>query len=302
MSPALKLRSILPQLALIGGMILWSSSYIALKIAFRAYDPLVVIFSRMLVGSICFLLVGLRYRYTIRYQKGDYRLILFMALCEPCLYFIFEAQAIVYTTASQAGMIAAILPVLVMVSAVFFLNERIRITGWAGALLAVAGAIWLTIESSPQVNSPNPPLGNFLEFLAMVCCAGYLVTMRKLAIRYSPFFLTAVQTVIGAVFFFPLLMLPVTKLPTTLNYPSAIATFYLGAVVTTGAYSLNNWALKYIPASRAASYVNLIPVFSVFWGWSVLGETLSLMQIYAAAVVLAGVWLIQKRESSTQKR
>ena len=45
----------LAQFALILAMVLWASSFIALKFAFRTYDPLVVIFGRMLIASICFL-------------------------------------------------------------------------------------------------------------------------------------------------------------------------------------------------------------------------------------------------------
>lgn len=291
-----RLKNILPQIGLLGAMILWASSFIALKIAFRGYDPMVVIFGRMLVGSVCFLLIGLRYRYSFSYRKGDYKLILFMAFCEPCLYFIFEAQAIIYTTASQAGMITAILPVLVMITATFFLDERTGLKGWIGAVFAVSGVIWLTLESTPQANAPNPMLGNFYEFLAMVCATGYTISMRKLTKRYSPFFLTAVQAFVGCTFFFPFLLLPDTVLPRTFEYMPTLAVFYLGAVVTLGAYCLYNYGIKYVSASKASSYVNLIPVFSVLFGWLILGETLSGYQFAAAAVVMIGVWLTQQRE------
>ena len=117
MTHPVQFRSIIPSLCLVLAMVLWASSFIALKISFRAYDPMVVIFGRMLIASVCFLMIGIRYRRPIHYQKGDYRLLLFMAFCEPCMYFLFEAKALVYTSASQAGMITATLPVLVMIAA-----------------------------------------------------------------------------------------------------------------------------------------------------------------------------------------
>lgn len=284
----------LPHIGMFCAMVLWASSFIALKIAFRAYDPMFVIFGRMFVASVCFLLIGLKYRWTVAYRKGDYKLIVFMAFCEPCLYFLFEAQAIVYTTASQAGMITAILPVLVMIVASIVLRERTKFMGWVGTILAVVGVIWLTLESSPQENAPNPVLGNFFEFMAMVCATGYIISVRKLALRYSPFFLTAVQAFIGSVFYFPILLLPSTELPCCFEQQSAIAILYLGAVITIGAYGLYNYGLKYVPASRAAGYVNLIPVFSVFLGWLILKETFTPMQFVAAALVMAGVWISQR--------
>lgn len=287
-------NSHLAAFALILAMILWASSFIGLKIAFRAYDPQVVIFGRMLVASLCFLAVGRRLTHALHYRKGDYKRILFMALCEPCLYFIFEAKAVENTTASQAGIITAILPILVMISAVFILKESIGPKSWLGAILALLGVCWLTLESSPTVDAPNPILGNFLEFLAMVCATGYTISLKSLTKRYSPFFLTAMQAFVGCIFYFPLLFLPTTELPDAFHPVSAFAIIYLGAVITLGAYGLYNFSLKYLPANKAASFVNLIPIFSVILGWLILGETLNLAQIFAGVLILAGVYLTQK--------
>lgn len=287
-------RITLPTLALIMAMVLWSSSFIALKISFRAYDPMFVIFGRMLVASLCFLMVGKRLANSLRYRKGDYKLILFMAFCEPCLYFIFEAKAVENTTASQAGIITAMLPILVMIAAAFFLKETVSKKAWAGATIAVAGVLWLTAESSPSSDAPNPVLGNFLEFLAMVCATGYTISLKALTDRYSPFFLTAIQALIGSVFYFPLLFFPTNVIPTTFETGSAIAIVYLGAVITLGAYGLYNYGIKYVPANKGAVYVNLIPVFSVILGWLILGETFTLYQFFAGILILSGVFLSQK--------
>ncbi len=280
-------------MALLGAMILWSSSFIGLKIAFRGYHPMVVIFGRMLVGSLCFLFVFKRVTRSLEFKKTDVALILFMAFCEPCLYFIFEAKAIENTTASQAGMITALLPILVMVAATLFLKEKIGNRGWMGAFVAVFGVCWLTLESSPTETAPNPMLGNFYEFLAMVCATGYTVVMRFLAERYSPMFLTAVQAVIGSFFYFPFLFLPSVNFPDRVEFVPTMAIIYLGSVITLGAYGLYNYSLKYIPAGKAVSFVNLIPLFTVLLGWLILDEVLSVSQFVAAAVIMAGVWLSQ---------
>ena len=284
----------LPSLALLLAVTLWASSFIALKIAFRAYDPMVVIFGRMLVASICFLIVSRRVTEALHYRKGDYKLIIFMAFCEPCLYFIFEAKAVQNTTASQAGMITAMLPILVMVSAALILKEQVKGKSWLGAIIAVAGACWLTLESSPSMDAPNPLLGNFLEFLAMVCATGYTIALKSLTERYSPFFLTATQAFIGCFFYFPILFLPSTNLPNQLYPGPGLAIIYLGAVITLGAYGLYNYGVKYLPANKAAAYINLIPIFSVIMGWLILGETFTAWQICAGVLIIGGVYLTQK--------
>lgn len=284
----------IPILALVAAMLLWSSSFIALKIAFRAYDPMVVIFGRMLVASLCFLLVARRLTASLAYQPGDYKPILFMAFCEPCLYFIFEAKAIENTTASQTGLITAILPILVMVAASALLKEKVSGKAWIGGGLAVAGVCWLTLASAPSSDAPNPILGNFYEFLAMVCATGYTISLKQLTNRYNPFALTAIQALAGTIFYLPLLFLPGTELPRHFDPLSGSAVIYLGAVITLGAYGLYNFGVKYVPASKATVYVNLIPVFTAILGVTLLHERFTLNQFFAALLVMGGVYLSQK--------
>ena len=77
------------------------------------------------------------------------------------------------TSAAQAGMITALLPLLVAMGAYVFLHERITRTTLAGFLLAVVGAVWLSLAGEASSSAPAPLLGNFYEFLAMLCAMGY---------------------------------------------------------------------------------------------------------------------------------
>jgi drug/metabolite transporter (DMT)-like permease len=282
-------------LGLLLAMVLWGSSFVALKIAFRTYDPMVVIFGRMAVASICFLFLGRWFMASVSFRRGDLKYMLFMALCEPCLYFLFEAHAIERTTASQAGLITAVFPILVALAAGWLLKERVGPNTWLGSLMAAAGVCWLTLESVPTATAPNPALGNLFEFLAMVCATGYTITLKRLTCRYSPFFLTAMQAFAGSVFYLPLVFLPSTRLPLQFEIASGMAVIYLGAVITLGAYGLYNFGVKYISASKASAYVNLIPVFSVIMGWMLLDESLTGAQYLAALLVMAGVYVGQRR-------
>ena len=289
-----KIKQYLAVLGLLLAMVLWGSSFVALKIAFRSYDPMVVIFGRMAVASIYFLLLGRWIVNPMRLSWDDLKYMLLMALCEPCLYFIFEAQAIEHTSASQAGMITAMFPILVAMAAGWLLKESVGRNTWLGSFMAVSGVCWLTLESVPSVTAPHPVLGNLFELLAMICATGYTITLKRLACRYSPFFLTAMQAFVGSVFYLPLIFLPSTRLPHSFEIDSSMAIIYLGAAVTLGAYGLFNFGVKHIPASQASIYVNLVPVFSVIMGYMILDESLSGAQYPAALLVMAGVYVAQR--------
>ncbi len=284
----------MPVISLLIATLLWASSFIALKLAFRGYDPMFVIFGRMAVASVCFLIFLPRFLKKVNYRRGDIRRIAFMALCEPCLYFVFEAKALESTTASQAGMITATLPLIVAVVAWVFLKESISRRMLAGFFLAIVGACWLSVSAESSEYAPNPVLGNFLEFMAMICAAGYITTCKYLTARYSPFFMTALQAFIGSIFFLPLALFPTNSFPTVFEPTATMAVIYLGAVITLGAYGCYNFAISKLPASQATAFINLIPVFTIILGWLILGEKFSFMQYLATATVFAGVIISQK--------
>jgi len=285
----------LPFFSLVLAMLLWASSFVALKLAFRGYHPMQVIFGRMFIASLCFVVFIPAFR-RIEWRRHDLKYLLIMAVCEPCLYFIFEAKALELTSASQAGMITAMLPLLVAILAWSILKETIRRQTLIGFTMAILGACWLSVASEITAEAPNPLLGNFCEFLAMVCAAGYTIALKHLSDHYPPLFLTAFQAFLGCLFFFPFLLIPDIGFPRHLETTPLLAVLYLGTFITFGAYACYNFGVSRIPASQAAGFVNLIPVFGVLLGMLVLGERLNAEQWLASGLVFCGVWISSKRK------
>ena len=287
---------LLPSISLVMATLLWASSFVALKLAFSTYHPMQVIFGRMFIAAICFVPFIPSFR-KMNWRRQDIKYLLIMGISEPCLYFIFEAKAIELTSASQAGMITAMLPLLVAILAWSWLKESINRTTFAGFCLAIIGASWLSLASETSVNAPNPLLGNFYEFLAMICAAFYTVSLKHLTNNYPPLFLTAFQAFIGSIFFFPFLLLPDIGFPVVWDTVPALAVIYLGTFITLGAYGCYNYSVSRIPASRAAGYINLIPVFGVLLGMIILGDRLNLSQWLACGLVFCGVWLSSRKKT-----
>lgn len=274
-------------------MIIWGSSFVALKIAINDVPPMIVIFLRMVVSLIAFILLWRLIRPTLNYQAGDWKLLGALALFEPCFYFIFEALALQYTSAGQAGMVTAILPILIAISALIFLGERNTPKQWFGFVIAIAGVLSMSFASAESEQAPNAPLGNFLEFLAMCTAAGYTLLTKHLIQRYSAFVITASQSLIGCVFFLPLAL--ASDWPEQISYDATISIVYLGLIVTIGAYGLYNYSLGHVKASVAGAYINLIPIASLAISIAFLGERLSTIQVVAIGVIFVGVYLSRDR-------
>ena len=188
--------------------ILWGGAYVAMKFSLDYFHPLSLIFLRLALASCVGLLFLPAMRSRQTYTKGDWRIFLALTLSEPCLYFIFEGYALKYTSASQAGMLVSTLPIFVGILAYILLKEKISRTGWAGGIIAIAGAVWLSLGAVADEHAPDPLLGNALEACAMLFAAIYAICVRRLARGYTAFFITSVQAWGGALFFLPAVLPP----------------------------------------------------------------------------------------------
>jgi drug/metabolite transporter (DMT)-like permease len=284
-----------PYLAILTTMLLWASTFVVLKLVFVVFDPMFVLFARMLVASLCLgVLLWLRGGIRCHYRRGDWKWWLALGLIEPCLYFLFEANALRYTSASQAGMVTTAMPFLAALGAMIFLKEKLPLHKLLGLVISCGGIIWLTLAGSPDLHAPSPLLGNGLELLAMACSSVFVLIVKRLSSHYPSLLITGIPALMGSVWFGAGLFLPGVHLPQHWPLVPVLLLVYLGAGVTLGAYGLHIWAVGRLPVVVVTSFNNLIPVFTMLCAWLVLGETLNAEQQLACLVVFAGVLLGQR--------
>ena len=283
--------ALLPFMAVVFAVVFWAGSFTATRIALAELSPSTIVWIRMASGFILLLPFCFRL-FPKNITQREILLLGIMALFQPCLYFLLEANALRFTTASQAGVISSTVPMFVAVLSAVFLGEKTGRTAMFGLAVSVLGVAWLTFGSGADDKASNPALGNIMELGAMVCAAGYMVLTRSLSARFNPWVLTFIQVGAGLIFFSGG---AADAFSTEWSPKVTAAVIYLGVFVTVGAFGLYNWGISKIPATRAAVFINLVPVFAVFMGWGILGESLGVSQLAGSAVIAAGVFLAQKK-------
>ena len=282
----------LPIIAILTAVLLWGGSFVAMRIAVWTLSPWTVMWIRMMTASVLVLPFFCRMK-PLNYRKGDWKMLILMVMFQPCFYFFLEANALRFTTSSQAGVVAASVPLFVGVGAWLMLKEAITRFMLIGVVLSIGGVVGLTLLGADDDIAKNLLLGNTLEFCAMICAAANMLIEKQLSRHYNPWALTALQVFAGALFFIPGLPLLFTSDTVVWRADLIISLLFLGFFVTLGAFGLYNWGMSRITASRASVYINLVPVTAVVLGWSILGETLTGAQCLAALAVLVGVAVSQ---------
>ena len=263
----------------------------ATKICLQQYSAPELMAIRMFISALVFLPFLFTVYKNIKIEKRDIWLILLMILCEPCLYFLFETNALNYTTSGQAGIVSSLEPVLLVIGARIILKERFVRIVYLGLFISIVGSVLLSVLSDKSEMAPNPLLGNFLELIAIILTDICVITTKYLMDRYPPFFLAGISIIAGAIFFAGLNLFDGGSFQIAFNN-SLIILVYLG-ILAVVVYALYNYAICTLPASKFSPFLFLLPVSAVFFGWFFLNETINVAQLLSCALIFLGIYICQ---------
>ncbi len=210
-------------------------------------------------------------------------------LLEPGFAYTFGLSGLALTTASNAALIAAMEPVMVLGLSWLFLKEQIELSLVALSGLALVGA---SLTVGTEVGQ-SVYLGDGLIALGTLCAACYVVLSRRDVAQLDPLPLTATQQSLGLIWAFAVWQVSSIGLGADgLHISLSALVLVVLLAIATGIvqYALAFWlyliALQGIPASIAAQFLALIPVFAVSGAYLFLGERLTVIQGLGMAVSL----------------
>lgn len=277
-------KTLMALLVLVNAM--WGGGMIAMKFALVSFSPMQVVFGRVAFACVVYLAVW-RCWHPLPYRPGDWKYLAGLALFEPCLLFLCETYSMRFTTASQGGVIAACFPLCTALAARLFLKEKLARRTLGGMALAVTGVAVASLAAADSAQAARPLLGNLFMLGAVLSSTGYAVCARFVARRYSFVAVSAIQSLGGAAAFLPLACL--SPWPRAVEGSALAALLYLGLGVGLIVYLLFNFALERLEAGVVALFGNLIPVFTLLFAFTLLGERLTPLQAAGVALTLGGV-------------
>jgi drug/metabolite transporter (DMT)-like permease len=196
-------------------------------------------------------------------------------------------------SASRAALIVALNPVATALAMWLIYGERLRALQWLGIALALAGvAVVLSHGDLAALFAGAVSMGDLMIFGTVVSWSAYTIIGRRVMGRVSPLAMTAYSAAVGT----PMLLAgalfeqPWSALA-SLPPRGWLAVAYAGIFATVLAFLFFNEGVRRIGPSRAAIFINLVPVFGVAIAATLLGEQVLASMVVGGAMALSGVML-----------
>jgi drug/metabolite transporter (DMT)-like permease len=187
------------------------------------------------------------------------------------------------TTAGNAGFITGIYVVLIPILLSIFWKERVPALIWLAVFVTAIGIYLLSMGGPIRLNQ-----GDFLELLGAVVWAFHVIIIGK-AVKETPFlpFVVGQYLVCGILNLIAGLVFQADSIPGLL--PNWISILYIAAIATGVGFTLQAFGQQHAPAADAAIIMSMESVFSALFGWILLREQLSWIQITGCALILAAI-------------
>ncbi|MBM6992943.1 MAG: DMT family transporter [Prevotella sp.] len=271
-------------------------SFVFVKIALQVANPLDVLahrFNAALISLLLLYLMGYVERPSL--NRKQLLQLLSVSIFYPLLFFGLQAIGLQYTTASEAGIVSAITPVMTLLLASMMLKERHNVGQVVGVVVSVAGICYIFVKSGTSIHGDSMR-GNIIVLLSVLSIVFYYIFGRRVNHNYRTMDITFVMIVLADIVFnifaigHHLVTGTMHDYITPVTNPNFVyAILYLGVLSSMVTSVFNNYALANIPASQVAVINNLTPVISIMGGIMILGEQLHLFHFIGAAMVILGV-------------
>jgi drug/metabolite transporter (DMT)-like permease len=274
----------------------FGGTWIAGKVAVDAISPFTLAATRFAIASV--LLWGWARTKSIGGRRAgitDLPVILGMGLTAIAGYNVLFFFGLQLAPASDGAIIVpGIAPVLTAALAWLFLGERIGPWGGAGFVAALAGLVF--VLSPGRGHETTRFLGDALFFLGAICWAIYTIIGRTATARFSAVRATLYGTIAGTLVLLPFAI--AERAWTRLAAAPGVAwagMLYLTIFGTVLPFVFLYEGIRRIGASRASAFAFLIPIVGVVSSVLLLREALSALTIVGGALVLVGLWFVQRQ-------
>ncbi len=277
--------------------VLWSSAFAAAKMALEDCPPLILLTIRFLVAGALMMIIAV---FTGGMKRGprrmgwrDFGCLVVLGLCNNALYLGLSWIGMTTVSSAFTAVLISTNPLLTGLLAGPMLGERLGWRQYAGLCLGLAGvALVLRSRFTGMHEDPHGALLVAGGLLGLV--AGTLL-YKRLAPRTTIWVTTGVQALAGGTVLLPFALHYESLRHVRLTASLFCNMAYIIVGVSVGGYALWNTILKRQSATSASALHFLMPPLGLFFGWLILREPVSWLDMAGIVPIGLGIWLATRR-------
>lgn len=279
------------------------------KLALGVSEPFFLIGSRMLLaGLILLAYLAITNRDALKLSRNALKLALILGALNIYLTNAFEFWGLKYLTSFKTCFIYSLSPFASALFSYFLFSEKMTTKKWLGLLVGFSGFIPLFITHSDEELRAGTLFNLSWAELSVAMAAltsvyGWIVLKQLVSEEKVPFLAAnGYSMAIGGALalFHSSLTETWQPLPVT-DYSTFLIGFTALILISNFlCYNLYGWLLNRFSATFLSFAGFLTPLFSAFFGWYFLGETIDLPFYLSAAIVFSGLMIFYQEEMATR--
>ncbi|RYB95993.1 EamA family transporter [Ciceribacter ferrooxidans] len=264
--------------------VIWGSTYLVTTEFLPGFSPMTVAMLRALPAGLILIMIVRELPSGIWWLRafvlGALNISIFLGMLFVAAYRL---------PGGVAGTVLSSQPLIVVILASLLLSSPVRLSNIIGTLVGMGGVALLVLTPSAALDA----IGVAAGLAGATSMALGSVLARRWRPPVSPLTFTAWQLTAGGLLLLPAVVLtgqPI-PVPTITNFLGLAWLGLIGAALT---YALWFRGIGRLPPSVVSSLLFLSPLTAVLLGWSLLGQTLTVLQIVGIALVIGSIWLSQR--------
>jgi len=290
---------LLTYIKLSAAVLAWGGTFIAAKYAVIDTSVEVAALLRFVTASLALLIILYVHLGSLpRLNRQQVFYILLLGLSGVTTYNLFFFFGLKTVEAGRGALIITSNPIWVMLGSAWFFKHRIRFVHVMGLLLSSSGvSLVLSRGDLTHLFAADIGMGEFALLGSSLSWAVYTLLGKKLMHSdspLSPLSLVTYSSISGSLLLALWIVLTGESFAADFTPALISSTAYLALLGTAAGFVWFFAAVKELGASQGAVFVFFVPVSAIIMGYIILDETITLLLLFGALLILSGVYLVNR--------
>ncbi len=274
--------------------LIWSSTWLAIKIGLESLPPFLSAGWRFLIAFVPLFVYSLRMHHPIPRDLKTHLFFLWFSIINFTGGYALVYWGEQYINSGLASVLFAVMPFYVALFSIRLLpSEQITLKKMLGILTGFLGVL-IIFHDQLKISHPYGVFGMIAVLISPAFSALGTIVGKKARARFHPVTLNTFPILYAALTLFLMHALFEGGQSATFDLKAIVSLLYLGLLGTALAFVLYFWLLKTTSAVLMSLITFVTPPLALFWGWLIKAEQITWQLIVGMLIIFAGIGLVSR--------